>query len=53
MDVSQEPAAICVVDGAGALLAEGRVGTCPDAIATWLGCWTPGKIGMETGPLAV
>ena len=55
LDVSQELTAICVIDDGGALLAEGKVATCPDAIATWLGRWTEvlEKVGMETGPLAV
>ena len=55
LDVSQEFTAICVIDDGGALLAEGKVATCPDAIATWLGRWTGAleKVGMETGPLAV
>jgi transposase len=55
LDVSQELTAICVIDDGGALLAEGKVATCPDAIATWLGRWTGAleKVGMETGPLAV
>jgi transposase len=54
LDVSQEQTAVCVVDDAGALIAEGKVETCPDAIAAWLGRWTTlRKVGMETGPLAV
>ena len=55
LDVSQEQTAICVVDAGGVILAEGKVPTCPDAIAAWLAQW-PGateKVGMETGPLAV
>lgn len=36
LDVSQEQTAICVVDGDGAILAEAKVTTCPDAIASWL-----------------
>jgi transposase len=55
LDVSQEQTAICMVDGAGAVIAEGKVETCPDAIAAWLGRWTTAlrTVGMETGPLAV
>ena len=40
LDVSQEQTAICVIDDGGTLLAEGKVATCPDAIAIWLGRWT-------------
>jgi transposase len=57
-DVSQEgePAnAICVVRQDGAHVAEAKVPTCPDAIASWLAERTEGleRVGMETGPLAV
>ena len=50
LNVSQELTAICVVDHAGTILAEGKVETCPDAIAAWLGCWSEAleKVGMET-----
>lgn len=39
----------------GALLAEAKVPTCPDAIAGWLADRADGlePVGMETGPLAV
>ena len=55
LDVSQEQNAICVVAYDGAILAEGKVVTCPDAIASWLSSWKEDieRIGMETGPLAV
>lgn len=55
LDVSQEETAICVVSQGGALLAEAKVPTCPDAIADWLTSRTDGleRVGMETGPLAV
>ncbi|WP_245696285.1 IS110 family transposase [Alloyangia pacifica] len=55
LDVSQDLTAICVVDGAGTVLAEDKVRTCPDAISAWL-AGQPGdmeRVGMETGPLAV
>lgn len=55
LDVSQEETAICVVGQDGAILAEAKVATCPDAIASWLAersdCLE--RVGMETGPLAV
>ena len=55
LDVSQEETAICVVDQDGAILAEAKVPSCPDAIAKWLAERTEGleRVGMETGPLAV
>ncbi len=55
LDVSMEQTAICVVNEDGRKVVEGKVLTCPDAIATWLGEKAPGlvKVGMETGPLAV
>lgn len=55
LDVSQQQTAICVVDADGAILAEAKVTTCPDAIASWLSPWSEAieRIGMETGPLAV
>jgi len=36
LDVSQEPPAICVVDEPGRIVAEKKIATCPDAIASWL-----------------
>ena len=55
LDVSMEQTAICVVDEDGRKVVEGKVPTCADAIATWLGEKAAGlvKVGMETGPLAV
>jgi transposase len=55
LDVSQEETAICVVRQDGALVAEAKVPTCPDAIADWLAGRTDDleRVGMETGPLAV
>lgn len=55
LDVSQQQTAICVIDGKGAILAEGKVETCPEAISAWLGRWAGPleTVGMETGPLAV
>jgi len=35
LDVSQDLTAIFVVDGAGTLLAEAKVRTCPNAISAW------------------
>lgn len=55
LDVSMERTAICVIDETGRKLSEGKVATCPDAIASWLAERTVdlAKLGMETGPLAV
>jgi transposase len=55
LDVSQDQTAICMVDQDGAMLAEAKVPTCPEAIANWLAEHSDGleRIGMETGPLAV
>ena len=55
IDVSQDQTAICVVASDGAILAGGKVATCPDAIGSWLSSWKGDieRIGMETGPLAV
>ena len=36
LDVSREATAICVVDEAGRVVAEKKIATCPDAIASWL-----------------
>ncbi|MER9883198.1 hypothetical protein [Mesorhizobium sp. M0118] len=50
-----EQTEICVVDENGTKIAEGKVHTDPDAIAGWLAgkAGELGRIGMETGPLAV
>lgn len=55
LDVSQDQTAICMVDQDGAMLAEAKVPTCPEAIANWLAEHSDGleRVGMETGPLAV
>jgi transposase len=55
LDVSQEQTAVCVVSADGAIVAEAKVATCPNAITLWLEPWRQSieKIGMETGPLAV
>ena len=36
LDVSQEATAICVVNEAGRIVAERKIATYPDAIASWL-----------------
>lgn len=55
LDMSQDQTAICLVSQDGAILAEAKVPTCPDAIADWLAARSDNleRVGMETGPLAV
>ena len=55
LDVSQEQTAICFVASDGAIRVDGKVVTCPEAIASWLSPWKEDieRIGIETGPLAV
>jgi transposase len=55
LDVSQATTAICVVDEDGRTLAEGKVPTCPRAIAAFVRTQAPEliRLGLETGPLAV
>lgn len=55
LDVSLEATAICVVDETGRIIAEKKVATCPDVIASWLTESTSNvvRVGMETGPLTV
>jgi transposase len=50
LDLSLEATAICVVDRDGRIIAEKKVPTCPDAIASWLANTVPdlGRVGMET-----
>lgn len=46
--------ALCVVDEAGSIVREGRAGSEPDALVTWLataGVELP-RIGFEAGPLS-
>ena len=57
LDVSQEETAICMVDQEGAILAEAKVPTCPDAIADWLAERPKARTGRHgnrsTGRLAL
>jgi transposase len=47
--------ALCVIDHDGALLAEGKLASEPQALADWLGAHAPEacRIGLDTGPLSV
>lgn len=54
LDVSMEETSVCVVDGSDAIVAEGVVATCPDAIADFVSSRAPGavRVGLETGSLS-
>lgn len=53
LDVSQQTTSICIVDEEGHIVAERKVATCPDVIATALEPFTLTRAGLETGPLSV
>jgi transposase len=55
LDVSQRETSICVVDGAGRKVWQGRCPSTPEAIAVALRerAQAAVRVGMETGPLAV
>lgn len=53
LDVSQQTTSICIVDEEGAILAERKVPTSLDAIATVLEPYAVKRAGLETGPLSV
>jgi transposase len=54
IDVSLEASSVCVVDGTGKIVCEGKIASEPDALITWL----KGRkleltrIGLEAGPLS-
>lgn len=54
LDVSLKTTAVCVVDAAGAVLAEGSVASDPDAIARFVEKKAPAaiRVGLESGPTA-
>lgn len=54
LDVSLEETAVCVIDGEGRTLAEGKVASEPDAIAGYLAPWREAlvKVGQEAGGLS-
>jgi len=55
LDVAQRKTAVCVVDDSGKTVCQGSIDTRPEMIRDFLvakGC-SDGRIGMETGPLAV
>lgn len=51
LDVGQQTTAICVVAEDGSIIAERKVTTCPEVIATAREPYTLTRAGLETGPL--
>ena len=54
LDVSQEQTSVCVVDGDGKTLWQGKCASTPEAIAATIRTRAPGavRIGLESGPLS-
>jgi transposase len=54
IDVSLECSSVCVVDGTGKIVSEGRAASEPAALIAWLGSLGLGltRIGLEAGPLS-
>ena len=54
LDVSQGQTSVCVVDGGGQVIWEGKCASTPEAIATTLRTRAPEvvRIGLESGPLS-
>jgi hypothetical protein len=54
LDVSQEQTSICVVDGSGKTLWQGKCASTPEVMAATIRERAPGivRIGLESGPLA-
>src|SRR5215208_1625931 len=54
LDVSQEQTSVCVVDGGGKVIWEGKCASTPEAIAATIGTRAPEavRIGLESGPLS-
>ena len=54
LDVSMKETSICVVDEDGRILAEGKVASCPEAIAEFLAEHAPNaaRAGLESGALS-
>jgi transposase len=54
IDVSLERSSVCVVDGSGKIVREGKVASEPDALIGWLTSagYELSRIGLEAGPLS-
>ena len=54
LDVSQEQTSVCVVDGGGQVIWEGKCTSTPEAIAATIRTRAPEavRIGLESGPLS-
>jgi transposase len=54
IDVSLESASVCVVDGSGKIVREGKVASEPEALVGWFGALglSLARIGLEAGPLS-
>jgi transposase len=54
IDVSLECSSVCVVDGTGKIIREGKVASDPEALIAWFGSLGLGlsRIGLEAGPLS-
>jgi hypothetical protein len=54
IDVSLETSSVCVVDGSGKIVREGKIVSEPDALIAWLGGLKLEltRIGLEAGPLS-
>ena len=54
IDVSLECSSVCVVDGTGKIIREGKVASEPEALIAWFGSLGLGltRIGLEAGPLS-
>lgn len=54
IDVSLECSSVCVVDGTGKIIREGKAASDPEALIAWFGSLGLGltRIGLEAGPLS-
>ena len=54
IDVSVEFSSVCVVDGSGKIVREGKVASEPEALIAWFGSLglPLDRIGLEAGPLS-